>query len=111
MSYDIWLEVDLGGDEPARVGALDWNYTSNVSPMWRLAMPRTSGLAGMDGMKAGAAAEELRRGISYMRRHPTPFRRMNPSSRWGSYEGQLEALGELLCAFEESPEAKVAVYR
>lgn len=39
MSYDFWLEVDTGGDEPHHIEpeALDGsygNYTSNVSPIW-----------------------------------------------------------------------------
>lgn len=111
MSYDIWLEADLGGDEPVNIGTLDWNYTSNVAPMWRLAMPRTNGLAGLHGKSCAFAAEVLRTGIDYMQRHPTPFRRLNPSNGWGDFDGQLEALRELLAACEASPDAKVAIWR
>lgn len=37
MSYDVWLEIDTGGEERARVG-YSLNYTSNVRPMWDLAL-------------------------------------------------------------------------
>jgi hypothetical protein len=109
MSYDIWLEADLGGPEPVRLG--DWNYTSNVAPMWRKAMPSTEGLAGMEGMTAGVAAEVLRSGISAMERNPDPYRALNPSNGWGSFDGQLDALRELLAEFEAAPHAKVRIWR
>jgi hypothetical protein len=35
MSYDIWLEADLGGPEPLHLDS--WNYTSNCAAMWRAA--------------------------------------------------------------------------
>lgn len=111
MSYDIWLEADLGGEDSVRVGNLDWNYTSNCAPMWRTAMPESEGLAGMDGMEAGSAAAILARGIERMESTPEVYAAMNPSNGWGSYEGQLGALRELLAAFRSAPKAKVAISR
>lgn len=111
MSYDIWLEADLGGDEPARVGDLDWNYTSNCARMWRTAMPETNGLADMHGMLAGDAAKVLRNGIARMEATPSVYEAMNPENGWGSFTGQLGALRELLVAFDAAPSAKVAIWR
>lgn len=112
MSYDIWLEADLGGPEPIVIGNLDWNYTSNCAPMWRKAMPETYGLAGMEGMRAGTAAVVLERGIERMEVDPETYKAMNPRDGWGSYNSVLPALKQqLLAAFRQAPEAKVAISR
>jgi hypothetical protein len=111
MSYDIWLEADLGGTGAISVGTLDWNYTSNCARMWRQAMPETDGLAGMHGMLAGDAAKVLRNGITHMTADPGAYRAMNPENGWGDYDSQLFALRELLGAFDAAPRAKVAISR
>lgn len=109
MSYDIWLEVDLGGIEPSRLQGLDWNYTSNCAPMWHEAMPETNGLAGMTGMEAGVAAVALEHGIERMQRDPAIYEALDPENGWGSFHDQLAALDTLLDAFRAHPKAKVAV--
>jgi hypothetical protein len=106
VSYDIWLEHDGNA-----LALLDWNYTSNCAPMWRLAMPSTDGLAGMHEMKASDAAEALRAGIAAMEADSEPYRELNPSNGWGDFDGQLEALRRLLAAFEQAPNATVAIWR
>lgn len=111
MSYDIWLEVDTGGDEPARLVDVHWNYTSNVAPMWRLAMPDTDGLAGLHGMQAGEAAKVLHIGIAHMENEPAPYRALNPANGWGDFDGQLERLRELREWCRKHPRAKVAIWR
>jgi hypothetical protein len=111
MSYDLYLEADLGGPEPSQVGDLDWNYTSNCAPMWRLAMPESDGLAGMHGMSAGVAANVLRAGIARMEKAPNAYRALNPDNGWGDFDSQLASLWRLLAAFEAHPRAIVAVSR
>ena len=110
MSYDIWLTADVGGKEPATLDVLPhWNYTSNVAPMWRKAMPESDGLAGLEGMEAGEAAEHLHRGITRMESDPDAYRALNPENGWGDYEGQLEALRRLWEACVAAPLARVAI--
>lgn len=111
MSYDIWLEADLGGEERARVGDLDWNYTSNCAPMWGKAMPDTKGLREFHGMKAGDALVHLERGIAAMEAAPDEYRELNPPNGWGDFDSQLAALKELAVAFREAPAAYVAIWR
>lgn len=111
MSYDIWLEVDTGGPEPARLEDEHWNYTSNVAPMWRLAMPDTDGLAGLEGMQAGEAAKVLRLGIAHMENEPAPYKALDPPNNWGDFDSQLEALKQLMAWCERHPRAKVAIWR
>ena len=116
MSYDIWLEADVGGEEPVRVdpleGAFDhWNYTSNVVPMWRKAMPDTDGLAGLAGMECCRAEIALEAGIARMEADPEAYRAMNPANGWGDFDSQLESLRLLLAACRAAPLAKVAIWR
>lgn len=111
MSYDIWLEADLGGESPVNIGTLDWNYTSNCSPMWREAMPETDGLSGMVGMEAGEALKTLREGIKRMEAEPAKYREMDPPNGWGSFDSQLRALKELEAAFAAAPLAKVVIWQ
>lgn len=112
MSYDVYL---MDPDEYcAHCGRHDcdfyeWNYTSNVAPMWRKAMPDTDGLAGLNGMVASDAAKVLRGGISHMAQHPEEYRPLDPPNGWGSYDGVLVAMGELLREMDNHPTALVKV--
>lgn len=54
MSYDVHLEIDVGGDEPARVGSLDVNYTWNVYPMFAAAGAAPPSPNDWDGKPASA---------------------------------------------------------
>lgn len=110
MSYDIYIEADLGGDEPVDLG-FDFNYTSNVAPMWRQAMPDTNGLAGFHGMLASEAAVVLEEGIRKMDADPDSYRVFNPENGWGDFEGQRRMLGEILDALKKAPQAKVRISR
>lgn len=107
VSYDIWLEADLGGPEPMEVG-LWWNYTSNCGPMWREA---GADLAEFHGRQAGDCGEALLCAIQTMEREPERFQAMNPSNGWGSYDTLLPALRELLEMFKRAPRATVKVSR
>ena len=110
MSYDIWLTADVGGEERAHLGP-DWNYTSNVAPMWRKAMPETNGLAGLHEMVAEEAAQVLHKGVERMESNPAAYRLMNPENGWGNFDDQLRELYELLGACEAAPKAIVEVCR
>lgn len=110
MSYDVWLEADLGGPEPVQLGA-DWNYTSNCVAIWRMAMPSTNGLAWFEGRTAGECAEVLRHGLASMWADPTAFWPLEPRNGWGSLASTRDALAELLTQFERAPAATVRIYR
>lgn len=107
MSYDIYLEIDTGGPEPAAVGR-DFNMTSNVGPMWRKA---GADLADFHGENAGAMARVLDAAIGKMTAYPDEYRALNPSNGWGTYEGCVEFLRELRDEFTRHPNATVRVWR
>lgn len=107
MSYDIWLEIDTGGPEPATV-AQDWNYTSNCAPMWRAA---GAPLADFDGELADTCLPVLNHAIAELENNPDPYRAMDPENGWGSYDSLLPALRRLRDMFAAHPRATVRVSR
>jgi hypothetical protein len=106
MSYDIYLTIDTGGDEPAFL--TDWNYTSNCGPMWRTAGPD---LAEFDGKTAVECLPILDAAIAELRANPAKYIAMNPENGWGSYEGLLPDLDDLAEQFRRHPKATVEVSR
>ncbi len=107
MSYDIYLEIDTGGPEPAVIDN-NHNMTSNVAPMWRRA---GADLADFHGKPAADCIPLLRAAIADMKAHPGRYKPLNPENGWGSYEGCLLFLRELLEDFTRHPKATVAVNR
>ncbi len=107
MSYDIHLEIDTGGPEPAWVGR-DWNYTSNCGPMWRSA---GADLAEFHGQFAGNVLHVLDKALAEMEANPATYRAMDPENGWGSYDTLLPALRELREMFAAHPKATVRVSR
>ncbi len=107
MSYDLWLTIDTGGPEPASVGR-EFNMTSNVAPMWRLA---GADLAEFHGQQAGTTLPLLDKAIADMAANPDKYTPLNPPNGWGNYDGCLEFLRDLRAEFARHPQATVQVWR
>lgn len=107
MSYDVSLGthvrtrwytiIDVG------------NMTSNVAGMWRLASPDTDGLKGLHGMTADQAIQPLSRAILRMRADPEAYIPLTPSNGWGSYDGALQFLTEVLAACRAHPWLTISI--
>lgn len=106
MSYDVDLEIDTGGPEPAWVWSR--NHTSNTSRMWATA---GCDLAEFDGKPASELAPVLGSAISVMEADPDRFRQMEPANRWGTYETTMEFLVAIYNACGEHPLTTVRVSR
>ncbi len=106
MSFDVWLEIDTGGDEPAQV-VDDLNMTSNVAPMWRRA---GADLAEFDGRAAGDVLPMLQAAIAAMEADPETYRAMNPPNRWGDFDSCLSFLRRLRQEFTSHPKTTVRVW-
>ena len=106
MSYDIWVEMDAGGEEPMTAG--DWNYTSNMAPAWRAA---GADLGEFHGLKARVCSPVLRLAIARMEEDTESYREYDAQNGWGSMDTLLPALRELADDLERYPEATVKVSR
>jgi len=109
VSYDIYLEIDAGG--PDKVEAYWSNYTSNVAPMWRKAMPDTDGLAGLHDWKAQDAIPVLERGGMFFDLNEGYLKALNPENGWGDYEGARQEVQEFLNACRKYPKASIFISR
>lgn len=112
MSYDVWLEIDTGGDEPARVGD-SINYTSNVRPMWDKALEgcEIPSVAEMHGRLAGDCVGPLEDAIRRMTLDPWDYEELNPPNGWGDAAGARGFLEHLLAMCQRHPKATVGVWR
>ena len=108
MSLDIWLEVNVGGNENVMLDDYDWNITHNVAAMWRLAGCYER-LYESRGDKAGWHIDGLRSAYTKMRDNPDEYKALNPSNGWGNYDGALKWLNTVIKGFEEAPEALIGV--
>lgn len=106
MSYDVWLEVDTGGEHPHRISEY-FEPTYNLAPMFALALG--IGLRDLTGKTGAEAQPILRRGIAAMEADPAPFEALNPSNGWGSYAGALKFLKLFLAECEAHPKAVVHI--
>lgn len=112
MSYDIWLEIDTGGEERARV-ANSINYTSNVRPMWDLALKGLpiEHVADMHERLAGDCVGPLRAAVETMKLDFEQFEALNPPNGWGNANGAREFLAELADMCAAHPKATVVIWR
>lgn len=106
MSYDVYLEVDVGGKEPFTI--FDWNYTSNCAPIWRKA---GCDIAEFDGKKAYELNVALSAAIYELTAHPDRYRELEPENGWGSLRTLVPSLRKLREKCVEAPLATVRVSR
>lgn len=113
MSYDVYAEIDSGGEYPATVGEAG-NMTSNVAGMWDLACKgHGPNLRDMHGMKCEDCIETLKAAVAEMEdpSRAAEFTALNPSNGWGSTTTALEYLKRMLAMCVEHPKASVRVSR
>lgn len=108
MSYDVWLEIDTGGKEPAMVADCG-NMTSNVAPVWRAAF---CDVALFDDRQAGDCVRHLVRGLENLHRDPDSFSSLvRGDGSWGCVQDAIEYLEKLLTVFRAHPKCTVRVSR
>lgn len=106
MSYDVWLEIDTGGERPARVSeSLDPTY--NLAPMFALALGM--GLRDLTGKTGADAQPILRKAVAAMETDPRRFRALNSPNGWGSYDGALEFFRLFLADCVAHPKASIHI--
>lgn len=108
MSYDVWLTIDTGGDEPAMVADCG-NMTSNVGPVWRHV---GADVAEFHGKRAADCLDLVTEGLRRLRVAPRSFDHLvRGGGEWGTVESAIEYLTQLERDFRAHPSATVAVSR
>ncbi len=103
MSYDVWLEADLGGAEPAHLSILCENYTYNVAPMLHASCGSTPN--DWDGIKARTVRSICYRILEEFDSDPAKYRLMEPVNGWGDFEGARSFITKIKGACETAPNA------
>jgi hypothetical protein len=85
VSYDVWYEVEVNGEWVQ--ASSDWNYTSNMSRMWREA---GCDIADFDHRPVTEFAQPLADAIARIEADLPRFRAMNAPNGWGDADGCLE---------------------
>ena len=89
MSYDLYI-----GDE--------WfNYTSNVAPMWNACYEK--GIEEILGLTGGESFPVLRELREFMEDNKDELKEMEPANGWGTYEGALEFVSDLILGAIQNP--------
>ncbi len=111
MSLDISLvfEPETGG-KPVSLEVYTANITHNLTPMWRQAGCYWA-LYASDGSLAVEIVAALKSAYAMMYEQLDCFKALEPSNKWGSYEGALKFLDDLIQACEDYPKAIVRVSR
>lgn len=103
MSLDFSLQVVQPVDVYWR------NYTHNVTGMWRLAGVYDA-LYNSEGKKAKSIISSLRKGLDKMvSKKKTDFEKLNPPNNWGSYDGAVTFLSDVLHNCELNPNAIIRI--
>ena len=105
MSYDVHLETTQG--TARRIVSEEYNYTYNVSPMFKKALGCSlTELSGLQGVRVARCLDDA---IADMELHPREYRAMNPANGWGDYEGALAFLKAVRAECRHYPLATVRV--
>ncbi len=106
MSWDVHLEIDTGGAEPATVQDLG-NMTWNVGIMYAEALGHC--FRELDGVLCSDALGRLLNGVTDMAARKEFYDQMNPPNGWGNREGAVKFLDELVQACLDHPKATIRV--
>lgn len=109
MSYAFHMEADLGGPAPERLDFEHLNYTYNVSPMFKRAIPGGIGMRGLDGKTGAELLPLLHSALVDMEAFPAAYRGMNPPNGWGNYEGACRVIRTLLDWARRAPQARLVI--
>lgn len=87
---------------------LDINYTSNVAPMFRLALGK-NGIKQLNDLGREECIELLQDGIKDMEENPETYNKLNPENGWGNYKGALNVFVKILDALQSDEESYVCI--
>ena len=109
LDFDLAVRCEDAGDGVERWHYLaEWNYTHNVSKMWREAGCYEA-LYQSHGKLAKHIVDDVELAVKEMAANPDKYRAMNPQNGWGNYDGALEMLQEICNALQRYPLAIVFI--
>lgn len=98
--------LDFMAFDSDHVEILDVEITANYVPMWKH-VGICNLLYNSTGKKLSAITEKLKIALDYMKDNEEIFRAMEPKNKWGTYEGAIEILSNIVDAGNNCPDAKI----
>ena len=108
MSYDVSLHMNTG-KEDVEIPGTESNYTYNIFPMLKLAFDEPTGINVLEGSLAKNCIGALTKAVRHMEDFPATHLAYNPLNGWGSYEGCLRWLRNILSHCEQHPLATLRI--
>lgn len=90
------------------IGGKSFNATHNLTEMWTEA-GCFDALYNSDGIKAKHIRPFLEKGLKLMIIKSDSFKKLNPENGWGSYEGAVKFLENVINACLENKESRVHI--
>lgn len=109
MSFNVYLEIDTGGDEPATIANLG-DCTGNLAAVFTTALDGTD-IYDLHGHTAGEAAPRLRAAVTRMLADPAKFEAMNPPNGWGDADGACRFLANAAAMCARHPKTVICITR
>ena len=113
MSLDVhiyktteWVNTETGETKYLDDYSAEFNFTTNVVPMWK----KAGVYEALHGGSTQEVAVILRNGIKHMKEHAEEYKLLNPKNGWGDYESNLEFLEKLADYCEKHSDGKVRGY-
>jgi len=107
MGWDLYLQIDTGGPTLADIENASWNYTYNTTPMLKAA---GIDLHNFEGRACKEVIPDLKAGLDNLKSNPIKYTKMNPPNGWGSYDGLIKVLENMLITFKKHPKAIVGAW-
>lgn len=108
MSYDIWMEIDTGGKEPASLTDTI-NPTYNLGPIFRHALSDSRGLYAFDKSLGRTCTNLIMTGLQRLHDEIDECRKLEPDNGWGSVQDAVTTLRSIKRWCEENPLATLRV--
>ena len=96
MSLDLWME-DKNQEEQE-----SFNYTYNVSKMWKEATGDDQ-MIPIEGLTGREAKVVLTKALKELESNPEKYQAMNPPNKWGSYLKFMQWIERLIQECENHP--------
>lgn len=100
------LDFSLYKTQPTEV--FSGNATHNLGRMWHKAGIHDALYESKDKL-ASSIILFLEAGLEKMKAEPDEYRKLNAPNGWGTYEGAIRFLEEVISACKEYPDAKIYI--
>lgn len=110
MGLSIWLEKRCKTCNHTETTDTR-NVTYNVSPMWFLIFPDAKAMIDIDNMTGSESFVTLNYALSHLLAEPDKFKELNPPNNFGSYDGLISFIKQLLIDAKNYPDMKWKTWR